>query len=390
MAQHPDYPNVHSMVDRHGKTRWRFRHKGMKDVMMQGEPHSAEFDAHYLSIIEGRAPTADVVRHPKAALPRSLKAAYQLLKETDEWFGYEPKTKSIYARTIERILDMPADGGTTLSDGPLEELERGHVKGILRHFRETPHMELTALICLKKLTMIGIDEEWIKYDPTYGIERKPQTGGHRTWPPEMMARFEAKWAIGTTARTAYALALWLGNRVSDVAQLSWSHYVVKQIMIDDRMREFEGFEFIQFKGRKKKKGVIFLPMTPMLARELAPLVRNKAKPILAKERGNGHYASVTLTIKMQGWCEEAGIPPGYTMHGLRKALGVKLAEADASTRQIMDTLGHRSIAYAELYSREASQIRLAVQAMEKVSKLESARSPTPPRRKPRLVVNNNG
>ena len=76
---------------------------------------------------------------------------------------------------------------------------------------------------------------------------------------------------------------------------------------------------------------------------------------------------------MADWCKEAGIEPGYTMHGLRKALGVKLAEADASTRQLMETLGHTNIAHAELYSREASQLRLAVQAMDKVSQVEDAR-----------------
>lgn len=81
---------------------------------------------------------------------------------------------------------------------------------------------------------------------------------------------------------------------------------------------------------------------------------------------------------MADWCHKAGIEAGYTMHGLRKALGVKMAEADASTRQLMETLGHNNIAYAELYSREASQMRLAVQAMDKVAKVEEAR------RKPKI------
>jgi integrase len=76
---------------------------------------------------------------------------------------------------------------------------------------------------------------------------------------------------------------------------------------------------------------------------------------------------------MAQWCEKADIEPGYTMHGLRKALGIKLAEADASTRQIMESLGHSNIAFAELYSREASKIRLVVQAMDKVTKVEETR-----------------
>ena len=62
----------------------------------------------------------------------------------------------------------------------------------------------------------------------------------------------------------------------------------------------------------------------------------------------------------------------YSMHGLRKSLGVKLALADATTRQLMEALGHTSIAYAELYSREASKIRLAVQAFDNLTEMEEA------------------
>lgn len=53
----------------------------------------------------------------------------------------------------------------------------------------------------------------------------------------------------------------------------------------------------------------------------------------------------------------------------RFSLGVYLAEAEASTRQLMDVLGHDDIDHAELYSREASQVRLAVQGMDRVVRL---------------------
>ncbi len=43
-----------------------------------------------------------------------------------------------------------------------------------------------------------------------------------------------------------------------------------------------------------------------------------------------------------------------------------LAEADVTTRQMMDVLGHDDMEHAELYSREAEHRRLAVQAMGKV------------------------
>lgn len=79
------------------------------------------------------------------------------------------------------------------------------------------------------------------------------------------------------------------------------------------------------------------------------------------------FSAKSLTGMMAHWCKLAGLPNGLTLHGLRKSLGVYLAEA--STRQMMDVLGHDNIDHAELYSREASQVRLAVQGMDRVEQL---------------------
>lgn len=364
--RHPDYPGVSSMQDRHGKTRWRLRRSGHKDVMLPGEPHSEEFDRAYQMATLGLS--AQVVTHPNAASPKSLKAAYRLLREDDKWHALDQKSRTRYQLTIERILDMPI-GKAVLGDGAIEELRRSHIKAILSTFRHTPHMERIVLICLRKLIMVALDEEWIESDPTYKMTRNPQTDGHKTWPAAVMAKYEARWAIGTRQRTAYALALWLGNRASDVTRLKWSDLTIKHIMEGDTVRSVEGFEFVQFKGRKRGRK-LFLPMTPMLARELAPLPRDTETVLVSARRKP--YTDNSLSCRMAEWCAEAGIEPGYTMHGLRKALGVKMAEADASTRQLMEMLGHKNIAYAELYSREASQTRLAVQAMEKVTRIEQA------------------
>lgn len=366
--RHPDYPGVSDMVDRHGKVRWRLRRSGKKDVMLPGEPGTAEFDRAYENVISGRP--AVVVQLPGAAGPKSLKAAYRLLKKTEEWLALDAKSSTRYQQTIERILTIPAGGRATLGDGPVEELKRSHVKNILAGFRDTPHMERVVLICLRKLIMVAIDEEWIEVDPTYKMTRSPKTDGHKTWTPEAMAKFEKCWKVGTPQRTAYALALWLGNRASDVIRLRWDHLTVKHVTVDDVVHEVEGFEFVQFKGRKRGKK-LFLPMTSMLADELVPLSR-ETETVLVSDRKRP-YRDGSISTQFAKWCEKATIDPGYTMHGLRKALGVKLAEADASTRQLMEMLGHNNIAFAELYSREASQVRLAVQAMEKVTKIEQAR-----------------
>lgn len=335
---------------------------------MPGEPHTHEFDDAYQKAIYGLS--AAVIPMPGAAAPRSLRAAYRLLKESQEWTSLDQKSRTRYQQTIERILLTAVHGKIVIGDGPVSDLKRAHVKVLLSHFRDAPHMERIALICIRKLVMVALDEEWIEVDPTYRMTRNPKTDGHKAWTVDAMAKYEAKWPVGSRQRTAYALALWLGNRVSDVCRLKWADLTTKHFMENDVLRSVEGFEFVQHKGRKRGKSV-FLPLTPMLEDELAPLSRD-TMTVLVSAR-NSHYTDTSLTSRMQKWCREAGVPPGYTMHGLRKALGVKLAEADASTRQLMETLGHNNIAYAELYSREASQVRLAVQGMEKVTRIEQAK-----------------
>jgi integrase len=80
------------------------------------------------------------------------------------------------------------------------------------------------------------------------------------------------------------------------------------------------------------------------------------------------FSVKALGMRMQDWTKRAGIPPGYSLHGLRKTLGKMLAESGATTREIMSILGHDSIAHAELYTREAEQKKLASAGMQKLAK----------------------
>lgn len=387
MAQHPDYPGVSEMKDRHGRIRWRFRRSGHKDVMLPSEPYTGEFNQAYDAITEGRAPpkkvrSAEIVTFEGAAEPRTLKAAYRLLKSNaEEWQKkLDAKTQRHYSNLIENMLRQPVldedgkkIGKAIWGNAPVADVRRKDAKALLAAYAGTPHMQRLVLIGFRKLVMVAIEEEWITVDPTYGMKLNPETDGHATWTADQMDAYEERWEIGTVQRTAYALGLWLGNRVSDVARLKWSHLVDKVIMGNGEPLKVTGFEFVQFKGRRKKGGkVVFLPLTPMLERELAPLDRAK-EFVVVNPYGGGGYTDGSLSSAMSRWAKKADLPEGCTMHGLRKALGVKLAEADASTRQLMDVLGHSNMAYAELYTREANQVRMSVEAMNKVTRMEQAR-----------------
>ena len=62
----------------------------------------------------------------------------------------------------------------------------------------------------------------------------------------------------------------------------------------------------------------------------------------------------------------AGLPLDCQPHGLRKAAGRRLAEAGCTAHEIMAVLGHKTLAEAERYTREADQVWLATEAMTKL------------------------
>jgi integrase len=379
MSKHPDYPRVSSKIDRHGVTRWRFM-DGARP-MLPGEPHTPAFDAAYQAIIEGRDIAKPLTNTPSAQVinlhNRTLDAAYSLLRKENEWLRLGLNTQTMYSKTIERMLNLRVNGHR-YGDGPVADFERRHVKAMLKEFAETPWLEVIVLVLLRKLMLVAIDQEpqWIKVDPTFGISRNPQTDGHLTWKAEHVEQFEAFYAPGTMQRTAYALALWLGNRASDVARLDWKHLTVKRVMHEGDWREIEGFEFRQFKGRKNKGADIFLPMTPMLERELQGQTRTG--PVLKNTWGKA-FKDRSLSHQFSKWAGKAGLPEGYTMHGLRKALGVMLAHADATSRQIMFMLGHKDLSYVELYTREAEQVRMAMASTDKLTRFDEQARKQPPK-----------
>ncbi|MDX0262945.1 tyrosine-type recombinase/integrase [Sinorhizobium meliloti] len=388
MAKHPDYPYVSSFEDRHGKTRWRFRKSGHKDTVIPGEPHTPEFDATYEAVIGGRPVKADVIPLGGGVRPKSLKHAYSLLKESKEWKGLSLKTRHEQGRALEKLLMREHKGGQgLLGDGLVADLTRKHVKQILGLYDHTPHAQRIILILLMKLAMIALEEEWIASDPTYKLLRQyqPETDGHTPWTLEQMEQYEQRYEIGSPQRVAYALGLWLGNRASDVALLRWNHLVTKRLTIDGEERVVQGFEFVQFKGRNKKKGnapgpkKVFLPLSPFLEKELAPLSRNTDFVLTSPLTKRG-YSTRSLSSRMIEWVRAADLPAGIeagdyalSMHGLRKSLGIRMAEAGASNREMMDVFGHANPQTSEIYTRMADQARMAVSAMDKVVAAENRR-----------------
>ena len=358
-------PHLSSFKDRHGTERWRFR-KGGKTVSLKGRPGEAQFEADYEALLEGRKlQKSAVIPMPGRAIPQSFNDGWKRVLKSAEWQRYSQATKSKNVFLAEEFLNLriipeePAVWG----DMPVDAFRRRHMKDILARFADTPHKAKHLLTTIRKIIAVALDEEWIEIDPTHQIKWRPAYTGWRAWTAEEMAAFVKRWPVGTTPHLIFSIALWLGNRRGDISTLKWSDRQTRAVMMAGERRIVRGFEIEQEKGGKK----LFVPEAPPLTAALEATKRDGDMIVLTAY--GKPFSEKSLTGRMADWTELAYLPKGCTLHGLRKTLGKRMAEAGVTTRQAMVILGHDDIAHAELYSREADSVVLAIDAMDKVVKL---------------------
>jgi integrase len=352
MNKFPDYPGVTSYQDRHGHTRYRYR-RGTLTRTIPGVPGTPDFDAAYQAVIEGRAsaPATNVVRHPRSAAPRSLAAAWRAVTSSPEWRVLDDATRRKNTYLAEAFLTsrVVPDQPITWADVPIAEIKRRHIKMILGRHVDTPHKAKHLLVTIRKMIYAAIDEEWIEHDPTTRINWRPQYTGWRAWTRDEITAYLNHWPPGTSARTVFSIALWLGLRRSDIPALQWDQ--------------------IDFAGQKVRVAITkggtaaTLKLSPMLIADLTAAPRRG--PFVVTNEYGKQWSEKSLTGRMAEWTAAAGLDPGCTLHGLRKTLGKLAAEGGATTRQSMDLLAHKNIAHAELYSREADQERMAAAALDR-------------------------
>ncbi len=361
-----NYPGVSHYHDRHGRKRWRFR-TANRSRDLQGEPYEPEFDQSYSDAVAGRKPRPKpkprLAAFPKDVVrPKSFADAWDRYKKYDEWRTASTATRSKNEYLAEAFLKSEIEAGTKIywRQALVSDLRRTHVKKLLAKYGETPHKAKHMLTAVRKMIIVALDEEWIEHDPSAKIGWRPAYKGWSAWNPSQLQQFMERWPAGTTPHLVFSIALWLGNRRSDIATLRWDQRCARKLQIAGDIRIVRGFEIVQ----KKTGKVLFLPEPPMLTAAIDATER-RGDTIVVTAYGLP-FSEKSLTGRMSDWRQSADLPKGLTLHGLRKTLGKLMAEGGTSTRQLMSVLGHENLEHAELYSRDAEQAVMAVEAMDKV------------------------
>lgn len=338
--------------DRHGNVRIYLRKDGRK-IRLEGPLGSPEFWRDYNAALQSQPSEA------KAALSTVQKGTLRWLvaqyTASSMFKQLGAKTQKDRRATLERFCNnIPA--GSIVPDGekPFDLLQAKHIRQRRDALIATPEAANTMLKAMKQVFKFAVQYEHLDRNPAADVEPLKSKGdGYHSWTLAEIEQFEEAHPIGSTARLALALALYTGQRRSDLVQFG------KQHVRDGWLT------FTQFKGRENKPVRLELPIIPELQRiidvsptgDLAYLVTAYGKPFTAAGFGN----------RMRAWCDKAGLRD-CSAHGLRKAAASRLAELGCTEFEIMSITGHQTSKEVTRYTKAASQRLRAESALAKMAR----------------------
>jgi integrase len=328
---------VHGYADRHGKPRHYFRRRGYPKLPLPGLPWSPTFMAAYEGAMSGEPPPKREIGKDKV-VPGTIADLIARYYQLKEWLELRDTSKATYRNMLERFR---AENGHRR----VASLDREKVEKMFTNRASTPSAANNWLDRLRILMQLAIKLKMRTDDPTYGIKPYRITSeGFKTWEPA----YRAHYPLGTKQRLALELAYCTIQRRSDLVIMGPQHIRDGTLSIT----QLKTGEFVE------------IPVLPELEAALAAMPRDNLC-FLVTAQGRPYTAA-----GFGGWfrdqCDAAGIPIGYSLHGLRKAGATRLAEHGATDLEIMAWGGWKTLAEVQRYTKKANRKRLAENARDKL------------------------
>jgi integrase len=200
---------VHSFVDKTGRVRFYFRHRG-KRWPLPGGPGSAVFTARYDEL---RRECLDDGPSP----PNNIVFAPDTLGSIIE--KYIASGDFASRKILDRLKEIC---GTAL----IADMKERHVRDIRNRFTSTSRADLAVMLLGMLWTyakeVLAMD---LGVNPAIDIQRlHHRAWSHEPWPDSVIEKFEAEAYRKPNAQLALMLLLYTGQRASDVVRMRWSDY----------------------------------------------------------------------------------------------------------------------------------------------------------------------
>jgi integrase len=279
-----------------------------------------------------------------------------------------PRVRGWAPGTLRKNDKILGDFLTQNGREPVASLRRGDFIAMRDSMAATPSEANNWAKVIRGLLDYAVDLEIIDFNPAARVKRlkTPNPDGFRTWREDEIAAFERHFARGSLPRLAFTLALYTGAARGDLVRLGWGNIRGERLSY----------------RRQKTRGEVDIPILSPLADELSQ-VPHTHLTFLQTEAGRVR-SDVGLANQLTRWLALAGLwdtdEHGHhlSLHGLRKALGRRLAEAGVDPHGIASVLGQDDARSALVYSRkfnrartaDASMARLAEEPATNVTRLE--------------------
>lgn len=262
-----------------------------------------------------------------------------------------PRYKRLSSRTrlaVDRVLDRfrANNGRRQVSELTLPLIER-----MRDTMSDTPAKANHWTDVIGRLLKYGKRTGFLEVNPlSDGLEKLQPThpGGWRTWREDEIDAYLAHYAPGSIQSLVLLLALYTGAAPVDLVQLG------RHSVEGDRLR-------YRRQKTERRKGP---EETPMVSIKILPeldaaLAHVPAGQMTFLETQFGRRRSPDgLGHQFREWVdavEGLSTPDKYgrqlSLHGLRKAVGRRLAERGASAHIVMSWLGHETVKSAEVYTK---------------------------------------
>jgi integrase len=311
-----------------------FRKRGSPYLPLPGIPGSAEFMAAYQSALAA-APVA--IGKDTRSRPGSVSAAIAEYYSSQAFRSLTGGTPAHRRSILERFREQ-------YGDRRLASLPPEFIVALLDTL--PPSVARNWLKALRHLMQWCQSRKLVRTDSTLGIRVKtPKSDGHHTWSEDDVAQYEAHHPVGSKARLALALGLYTAQRRGDVIRMGRQHIRNGELAV----------------RQSKTNASLLIPVLPKLQQIL------DATPVghltlLTTKTGKSYNAN-DFSEQFRRWCDDAGLPPECSFHGLRKTALTRLADAGKTVHQIAAVSGHKSLKEVERYTRSADQRRLAREAL---------------------------
>lgn len=337
--------NVRPVADRHGKIRYRFRRKGWKSAYLRGEPGSPEFHTSLAEILDGGPVKREGAASPRKVAPRSLDDLFNRMKDTPKWRRQAGTTTRVYGRMMERFLDRVDQRGRRYGERPVETVTVVWLEKILSKMAETPAAANNLRKILKRVMAHAVKLGWRPDNPADWTDTFKEGPGYHTWTEAEIEQYRAHHELGSMARLVLELALNTAARRCNVAMLTRDDIKDGRIIVE------------HVKGCEATS----VPMLPSTRAALDALPAQPIRHLVTTQFGKP-FSVPGLGNRMRKWCDEAGLKQ-CSMHGLRKAISRRVAEAGGTDAEGMAITGHKRAGTFVKYREKADRIALADRAM---------------------------